>query len=342
MVANRALEYIFFFSLLIGVGFLFWKLIAPLAGALAFAAIVATICYPLYERIQRQMFRQNGSLAAFATIVVVVFIVVVPLTLLGSLLLREAVSVYNLIQDSSPTTFVQTIMRIQSLVQSIIPDFSLDIIGVLQTASAGVASKIVSIFASTAAAVFQFFIALIALFYFFRDGRIFMQYLVKMSPLRDASDSVILVRLATSIRSVALGTILVALIQGTLTGFGLWLFGFERAVLWGSIAAIGALIPGLGTTIVFAPAVIYLIATGDLMSASGVALWGVLAVGFIDNLLGPYLMSRGNKLHPFLILVAVLGGLTYFGPIGFILGPVIMSLFLVLLELYAQQIKPTQ
>ena len=124
-----------------------------------------------------------------------------------------------------------------------------------------------------------------------------------------------------------------------MTGLGLWIFGFDRAILWGSIAAIGALVPGVGTVVVFIPAVLFSIVTGSYVTAIGVALWGALAVGFIDNLLGPYLMSRGNKMHPFLILLSVLGGMLLFGPIGFIIGPVVTSLFIVLLELYSMHIS---
>src|SRR5690606_28175750 len=97
---------------------------------------------------------------------------------------------------------------------------------------------------------------------------------------------------------------------------------------------------GVGTTVVFVPATLYLLFTGSYLMAGGIAVWGVLAVGLIDNLLGPYLMGRGNiKLHPFIILLSVLGGIALFGPIWFILGPVVMSLFSVLLELYADYVR---
>jgi predicted PurR-regulated permease PerM len=78
--------------------------------------------------------------------------------------------------------------------------------------------------------------------------------------------------------------------------------------------------------------------TGDTVNAIGLAIWSVLIVGFVDNLIGPYLMGRGNNMHPFIILIAVLGGLSLFGPIGFVIGPVVVTLFLVLLELYNQYI----
>jgi len=139
--------------------------------------------------------------------------------------------------------------------------------------------------------------------------------LILLSPLDDDDDEKIIRRLATAIRAVALGTVFIALIQGVLTAIGLTLFGFERAILWGSIASIGALIPGVGTMIVFIPAIVYSVATGSYLIAVGVALWGALAVGLIDNLLGPHLMSRGGNTHPFLILLSVLGGIVlfYFG-----------------------------
>jgi predicted PurR-regulated permease PerM len=119
---------------------------------------------------------------------------------------------------------------------------------------------------------------------------------------------------------------------------GFTFFGIERAILFGSVASVGALMPGVGTTIVSAPAILYLFITGDTVNGIGLAIWSVLIVGFVDNLIGPYLMGRGNNMHPFIILISVLGGLSLFGPIGFVIGPVVVTLFLVLLELYNQYI----
>ncbi len=339
MPSRQLIEYAFFFGLLGGAAFLVWKLFAPFGGALALAAIIVTICYPIYDRILKVVPRGNKTVASLLAVLVVVILVVVPFTVLGSFLLREALSVYSLVESTSQLSFNDSVGHIESVAQQFIPGFSLDIESYVKQSASFVASHLVSIFAGTASTIFLFFLALIASFYFFRDGRDFTKYLIEISPLKDGQDSLILKRVATAIRSVALGTVLVALIQGTLTGIGLAFFGFDRAILWGCVAAIGALIPGVGTTIVFVPAVIYLIVTGSHLAASGVALWGVLAVGIIDNMVGPYFMSRGNSLHPFLILLSVLGGIALFGPIGFILGPVIISFFTVLVELYAQQIR---
>lgn len=329
----------FFFALLFGASFLMWKLLAPFWGVLALAAIIVTICYPLHKRIKIQIYKENETLASFLSLFVVIFAVILPLTLIGSFLLREAVSVYAMFNTASYASFSSTLAGVEVLIQNFVPEFSLDISGIVAQVASFIASHLVSLFAGTASTIFYFFLALIATFYFFRDGTKITRYLVKLSPLKDGEDTMILERLATSVRSVALGTILVALIQGILTSIGLWLFGFERAVLWGVIAALGALVPGVGTAIVFVPAIIYLLITGSYFIAGGVAVWALLAVGLIDNILGPYLMSRGNPLHPFVILLSVLGGIALMGPIGFIVGPVIASLFTVLVELFASHVK---
>lgn len=337
-MVSRIVEYAFFFGLLILVGYLVWEIISPFVSALALAAIIVTICYPMYERILAKTPWKNPSLAAFITTITVLVIVILPLFFITSALVNEAVSVYK-ITNSGQIGVEQSLRDTEQLLTTFVPGFQLNVTEYLKQAATWLAGNLGAIFAGTASTLFLFFIAMIGSFYFFRDGKYFTKELIRISPLPDDEDRLILNRLATAVRSVATGTVLVALIQGVLTAFGLWLFGFERAVLWGTIASFGALIPGVGTSIVFVPAIIYLFVSGMYIKALGVILWGALAVGLIDNFLGPYLMSRGSSMHPFLILLAVLGGISLFGPIGFVVGPVILSFFIVLLELYSIHIS---
>lgn len=336
--SNKLVEYIYFFVILVASGYLVWRLMSPVISALALAAIVVTICYPMYERILKSVPKNNTTLAAFISLAVVIVVVVIPITILSSFILKEALSIYTIFSENDQVSIIEPIERLEGVIQTVIPTFSVDMVSVVQQSAQFFVNHFLSIFAGTASTIFLFFIALIAMYYFFKDGKYFTKYLIALSPLEDTHDTFILGRLAQAVRSVALGTVFVALIQGVLTAIGLTFFGFDRAILWGCVAALGALVPGIGTAIVFIPAVIYLVVTGSQVSAVLVALWGMLAVGFIDNLIGPYLMSRGNNMHPLVILLSVLGGITLFGPIGFILGPVIMSLFLVLLELYSKRI----
>lgn len=337
MHSNRVVEYVFFFGVMAIVAYLVWQMFAPFISALALAAIIVTICYPLYLRVQHYMPRKNETAAALITTLLVLLIVILPVFLLSAAIFREAVAIYNLLNTSN-FSFTASVDQFESVVAGYIPGFELNITEYLRQGAQWIASHLGVIFAGTATTVFLFFISLIASFYFFRDGKEFTKRLVELSPLPDSQDELILRRLSMAVRSVATGTILVALVQGVLTALGLTIFGFERAILLGAVAAFGALIPSVGTSIVFIPSVIYLLVAGEYVNAIGLAVWGTLAVGLIDNLLGPYLMSRGNVIHPFFILLSVLGGVAFFGPIGFIVGPVIVSFFKVLLQLYSTHI----
>lgn len=337
VLTRKLVEHIFFFAILTVSAYLVWLLFAPFVGALLLAAIVVTVCYPIHERILARV--TYRSISALLSLLFVVLAVVVPFSLLASLILKEALSIYTLVNNDASFSLIESVAQLERFVQHIVPTFTIDVPGMIAQTASFVVTHFVGVFTATASTIFLFFIALIAAFYFFRDGRYFTEYLVRLSPLRDSYDERIIGRLAVAVRSVAVGTVFVALVQGVLTAIGLGIFGFDRAILWGCIAAVGALVPGLGTSLVFVPAVLYLVFTGAHLTAVFVAIWGMLAVGLIDNLLGPYVMSRGNKVHPFLILLSVLGGMALFGPIGFVLGPVTLSLFLVLIEIYHSHIQ---
>lgn len=335
MARARIVEYTFFFGILAATGYLMWNIIAPFFAALAIAAVVVTVSYPFYKRVLRRTPRRNASLAAMVTTFLVSLLVLTPLSLLGYLVFSETVALYNDLNQGGALSVEDSIGRVEALIQTVAPTVTIDLTEAAEQATGWISQHVGTIFAGTLSTVFLIFLAIIGIFYCFRDGEQWVRQLVRLSPLPDSEDTQILDRLSRSVRSVILGTLLVALIQGTLTAIGLSIFGIEQAVLWGAVAAIGALIPGIGTTIVFIPAVAFLGFEGSYGSAIGLTVWGLLAVGLIDNLLGPYLMSRGVTLHPFFILLAVLGGITVFGPIGFVLGPVAYSLFVVLLELYS-------
>lgn len=341
MKLSRVVEYVFFFGLLAFAGYMVWLIMAPFLSALALAAIIVTICYPLYDRIKSRVPKQNSTLAAFLSTMVVLIVIILPIVLVSSLVIRELVSFYQEL-DAGGLSIQESLDGIETAVQSYIPGFEIDLSEQIKFSAQWFTGNLGAIFAGTISTVFAFFIALIGSFYFFRDGKELLQLVIKVSPLPDDEDRVIFERLVKAIRAVASGTVLVALIQGSLVAIGFSFFGIERAILFGSVAAVGALMPGIGTTIVTAPAIIYLFATGDIVNAVGLLIWSVLIVGLVDNLVGPYLMGRGNNMHPFIVLISVLGGISLFGPIGFIIGPVVVTLFLVLLEIYNQHIVQEQ
>lgn len=339
MNINRTIEYSFFFTLLALVGYLVWRIVSPFIMALMLATIIVTICYPLYLRIKGRVPKQNESFASFLTTLLVLIGIVVPISLLSTLVIREVVGLYEEAASGQFLAEASLLTAIESTLNNFVPAFEIDLASYASAAGEFLVGSLGGLFSSTVSTAFLFALSLMGSFYMFRDGKTLLKWVIELSPLPDAEDEKIIARLATAIRAVAVGTLLIAIIQGTLVGLGFFLFGIPRAILWGSVASLGALMPGVGTTIVTAPAIVYLFATGQPVLATGLLVWAILIVGMVDNFLAPQLIGKRNNMHPFIILIAVLGGLAFFGPIGFIVGPVVVTLFFVLIELYNQYTK---
>ncbi len=338
MTISRIVEYVFFFLLLVGSGYLVWKVLSPFIGALALSIVIVTICYPLYEKFLKISYKKSPTIAAGLSTLTVVCVVVLPLVLISSLFVKELASFYQTLNTGQELAIEKYILNIEPAIQKYIPSFQINFTDQIRQGAEWLVKNIGAIFAGTVSTIFIIFVSLIGSFYFFKDGREFVKLAIKVSPLPDREDELIISRLARAVRTVATGVVLVSLIQGTLAAIGFAIFGVERAVLWGAVGAILSLIPGLGTITVMIPGIIYLFFTSTLFNTIGLAIWTILIVIFVDNILSPKLMSRGNNLHPFIMLISVLGGVSAFGPIGFIIGPVIVTLFVVLLEVYNQYI----
>lgn len=331
---SRMIEFAFFFGALGIVGFLVWEIFAPFITALALSAIIVVICYPLYDFFLKYFSRRNRSIAALLTTIVVFCVIVTPIFLISTILVNESVSFYKSLEVGTQLPIDASLSGIEQILQSYIPGFDLNLSDQLKQSVQWFTQNIGTIFVGTVSVIFTFLIAMLGSFYLFRDGRRLVDWIISISPLKDTEDRAIFDRVARSVRSVVTGTVLLSIIQGVTSAIGFGIFGIDRPILWGCVAALGGLLPGVGTAGIMVPAVGYLFYTGAIGNGIGLLIWAVIAIIVVDNIIGPYLMGRGNNLHPFIILVSVLGGVSLFGPIGFILGPVCISLFMVLLELY--------
>lgn len=199
----------------------------------------------------------------------------------------------------------------------------------------GVVTKnIGAIFSSFFNIILLLSVFLIAFYYLLKDGDKFSKYIIELSPLDDKDDRFIIKRLKSAVHATVRGNLIIGLIQGVLTGVGFLIFGVPNPVLWGGISVITSLIPGIGTALVIAPAVAYLFISGNSIGGIGLAIWGLTAIGLIDNILGPKLLGQGMKLHPLAVFISVIGGIAFFGPLGFILGPLALSICLALVDIY--------
>ncbi|OGE77936.1 MAG: hypothetical protein A2751_02745 [Candidatus Doudnabacteria bacterium RIFCSPHIGHO2_01_FULL_46_14] len=328
---DKAKLQLYFFITLMGATLvLTFFILRPFLAPLILAATFAVIFQPWQRRLA-SFFPRFPSLAALAGVISIALLVLVPLTLFGFQIFQEAQSLFHSLNTVGREALPESV---REQITRVVPNFSPDFERISRQVLNWVVQNLNSIFSSVFSTALSFFLFLISLFYFLRDGKKFATYLKILSPLPDQQDEKILSRLYTAINSVIKGALLIALIQGLLTGIGLTIFGVPNPVLWAGTAAIAALIPNVGTAMVLLPAIGYLYFEGEIGRAIGLAIWGVLAVGLIDNFLSPYLINRGIRIHPFLILLSVIGGLSLFGPVGFVLGPLVVSLLFALLDIH--------
>lgn len=334
------IQTVFFFALLLGVLSLAFFIFLPFLTTLAVAVTLAVVIYPLHHRILR-LVHGREVVASFLSLLCVGLLLLVPLSFIGTQIYLEAQALYLRIAENQDVLTENLTGFLDEHIRRFVPHLSIDLQSYVGQGLSFIVGRLGPLFAGTAQTVLHFFLGAIALYYFLKDGPRFLRSLIDLSPLPDAEDESVLQRLGTAINSIIRGSLIIAIIQGIMTGIGLVIFGVPSPTLWGSMAAIGALIPGVGTAIVLTPAIVFLFLAGKTAAAIGLLIWGIVAVGLIDNFLGPVLVGRGIKIHPLFILFAVIGGLGFFGPVGFLLGPLVLSLLYALLDIYRLLLKKT-
>ncbi len=328
---THTLEIGFFITLIVGVLFLIFSIFEPYIGALFLAIVFAILFDPVYEFLLGKIkLKSKKTVSALITVLIMVLTILLPLIFFGSLIFQEA---RVLVENSSTLLLGDKAVALKDYIENIIP-VSIDVVGYAQQGLNVIVSNLGGFFAGFLQMAVSIFLVIIALFFFLKDGEVFRRRLVALSPLSDNYDEGILEKVRTAINSVVRGALTISFIQGILTGVGFLLFGVPNPALWGGVAVIASLIPMVGTPIVIVPAVAYLFVSGYTVAAFGLLAWGIFVVGLVDNFLRPILIEQGVKVHPFLILLSVFGGIGYFGPIGFLAGPVVLSLLVALLEIY--------
>jgi len=310
-----------------------FTLFRPFLSVIAVAAMAAVIAFPLKQHIAN-MLRGRDGLSSFITVLIVVVLILTPVMFLAYQVFNEALDLYANVSTNRDAYF-QTIERVVfDPVQRLLPGVTFDTNSTIKQGLAFLTTNFGRLFSGTIEVFADFLFFLIAFYYFLKDGPRFVRAFMALSPLHDKFDKDVFNRMSMAINSMVRGQLLVALIQGFLTGLGFAFFGVPSPALWGSLAAVCALVPGVGTSLVIIPGILFLFATGQTLPGFGLLFWGVVAVGLIDNLLGPTLIGQGAKIHPMFVLFAVLGGLALYGPLGFLLGPLTVSLVFALLDIY--------
>jgi len=337
-MAEHKVELYFFTAFFLAVFALVCVLFLPFVGALAAALVLATLVMPLYTTVLGRL--KQRTVSALLVVVFVVLAIVLPALGLLYLLVGELVSLANSIKDLDLSVLPPSLLLMRDTLLDVLPFLGqIQYDEMLASTIQEVVNHAGSFLTGTADVLLKMVVTIIALYYFLKDGRTFLYKTIALSPLSDEEDVQIVQKLKAVSFSLIRGTLVIAFLQGLLTGIGFVLFGIPNPVLWGSVAGISALIPTVGIALVTVPGFAYLVYTGDVVSALGFAAWCALVAGMVDNVLGPKLIGSSAQIHPLFILLSVLGGLWLFGVAGFLLGPLVFGLLVALSEIYSVKIK---
>ena len=343
-ISGTNLRTAFVLLLVVAVTVLFLAVTWPFFKPLLLGALLAGLFHPLYRWITR-LLGGRASLGAAVTLLVLLVLGLGPLSAFLGIVLQQALTMSDqaipwLTQHlGAASTFnvqewlVQKFPALAKYMPS--QEQLLEQVGTAAKAAGAFLVAFASrMTATTAAFLLNLFVMLYAMFFFFKDGDKILERIFYYTPLSDEDETRMLTQFASITRATVKGTLAIGVIQGALAGIAFWVAGIEGAALWGTIMTILSIIPGIGAPLVWVPVVIYLYVNGQYLTATLLLVWCAAVVGTVDNFLRPVLVGRDAKMPDLLILIGTLGGLFLFGPIGFIVGPIICGLFLTVWDIY--------
>jgi len=320
----------------------FMVMIKNFAEALMLGAVFSGIVYPLYRRFLTAT-GGRSTVASMLTLLITLIAILLPLILLLGLVAEQAIAIA---QELKP--WIEQRLQNPSAHQMSLPawfPFAEDLKpyqGEIMTKAAELARKageffgasLIKLTEGTAVFFLYLFIMLYAMFYFLVDGPALIKTAMSFFPL-SRSDKGKMVQVGLSVsRATIKGTLVIGVIQGALGGFGFAVAGLENYVFWAAVMAVLSVLPGIGAALVWVPVVAYLMMTGQTSAGVGLLLWCALVVGSVDNFLRPVLVGRDTEMPDLLILLSTLGGISFFGASGLVLGPMLAALLITVLAIY--------
>lgn len=322
--------------LLIAVSLLFGWVLWPFSGAILWAVVLATLFSRWHARLLAGMPRWPNGAAAL-TVLIIILLVIVPLVLVITQLVNEAGEVYAAFKAgdlhiaervaqfraSLPAWATGLLDRVPDL-----DELRQRLSGVLMASGQFLAGHALTLGQNTANLVIEFFVMLYLLYFLLRDGPMLKRRVGDAVPLRADHKAELAAQFALTIRATVKGSLVVALVQGTLGGLMFWFLGIRAPLMWGTCMAILALLPVAGSALVWLPVAIYLLVTGSVWQGVVLLAFGVLVIGLVDNMLRPILVGKDTQIPDYVVLLATLGGVAAFGVNGLVIGPVVAAIFL--------------
>jgi predicted PurR-regulated permease PerM len=317
----------------------------PFLTPIFLAFMIAIVFHPIHVRVQARLRRRNA--AALISTILVLIILVVPTMALGAIVSKEVRGLYQLLDERSAQQggwnpyAMHIVDRLFGWVGQYIDLNSLDLRGALlrwlEQISRFLLSRGAQILSNVVSFLAEAVIAFFTLFFLFREGGSIAARAASFLPLRSGQVDRLFTGISNSIIANVYGCLAVGAAQGTLLSLAFGVLGLPSPVLWGLVTALFSLIPIIGSAAVWGPAVIILMVSGHWWKGLILLSWGAAVVGQIDSLVRPYVISERAKMHTLLVFFALLGGVKAFGVMGLFIGPVVLSVTLVVLEMLQEE-----
>lgn len=313
-------------------------LVLPFLGSILWGAILAMLCMPAYRSLLPRVC-QHRNLAAAIVLLLVLTIVVLPLGWVGMALATETSALFGLIDSGAwrPADSLHLLFdSLPAWMRALLDYFGMGSFAAvmqqltlaLSQLSRLVASQSLSIGLNTFEFAVRLAIALYLAFFLLRDGEALAQSVWNALPLAHRQKQELRTKFSSVVHATIKGSLLIALLQGTLGGLAFWYLDVRAPVLWATLMAFASLLPPAGTSLVWLPVALYLVLVGLFWKALLLTLYGVMVVGLVDNLVRPALVGREAGLPDYVVMISTLGGLAVLGMHGVVVGPVLAALFL--------------
>ncbi|MFZ1367688.1 AI-2E family transporter [Sphingorhabdus sp.] len=318
----------------------------PFFGAILWALVVTIAFAPVHDRLALMMPRRRNSVALLSLLLVIA-LVIVPAFIVGSMMVDEALKTYNSLQ-SREIDLGKIVRDIEAAIPSqwrvLFERYVTTDVEVLQARLSSMLTSGLQLVASEAVSVgqgaFSFAMALGVMlyltFFLLRDGRHLTRKIGEMVPLRPEQRGALFDKFTTVIRATVKGSVIVAIVQGILGGFLFSMLDIRAALLWGVVMGLLALIPAVGTGLVWFPVGIYLLVTGSVWHGVVLLLCGFFIISMVDNVLRPILVGQDTRMPDYVVLISTLGGLSVMGINGLIVGPVVAAMFISAWEIFGE------
>ena len=327
-------------SIVVGLLFLLFRILRPFLFIFLTAFILSVFLNPLFAYLHQRL-RLPKTVSATLAIFVSILVMSIPLSIIATLLIRETGDVLAFIQANAGTRneLAQAVYGYLNQWGISTQNFEFEANKYIVTTLGFVSTSLTAILSQTFGFILNGLLTLLVTFYFLMHKEIIIHYVTSINLLSQADTERLTSRATEVMTATIRGNFIVIAIQAVLGGVGFAIFGFSSPVLLGALYGLASLIPVVGITLVWFPAAAYLIVTGNLVSGIGIAAWCIISNLLMDNVISPKIVAGETRLHPLFILFGVLGGVQMFGLFGIVLGPTIVALSFVAIEMYRQLLK---